>query len=126
MSQDLVTDALNQIMNSKRTKKKELIVKRHSKLLISVLALAKLRGYIEDYEIMEDKKSLKIKINKLNKCQAIKPRFTVKVKQIEKYEKRYLPAKNFGIVIVSTSEGLMTSTTAKEKNKGGCLIAYFY
>ena len=46
--------------------------------------------------------------------------------EIEKYVKRYLPARNIGIIIISTSEGLMTHTTAIEKKLGGSLIAYIY
>ena len=59
-------------------------------------------------------------------CKAIKPRYMVSVSEIEKYEKRYLPAKNFGIIIISTSQGLMTHQTAIDKNIGGSLIAYIY
>ena len=124
MSQDIVADTLNKIMNAKRARKSELEAQRSSKFLISVLALAKLKGYIKDYKLSG--RNLKIEIGKLNKCGAIKPRFTVTVSEIEKYEKRYLPAKEFGLLIISTSKGLVTNQTAKEKNLGGCLIAYMY
>ncbi len=124
MSQDIVADGLNQIMNAKKARKTTLELDRYSKLLISVIALAKLKGYIKDYKLENNK--LRIEINKLNKCQAIKPRFTVTLKEIEKYEKRYLPAKNIGILILTTSKGLLTNQTAKEKNIGGSLLAYMY
>ena len=124
MSHDIVADALNQIMNSKRSGKNILEISRYSNLLISVLAIAKLKGYIKDYRI--ENSILKIEIANLYKCNAIKPRFTISVSDIEKYEKRYLPAKNFGILIISTSKGLITNQTAKEKNLGGSLIAYIY
>ena len=45
---------------------------------------------------------------------------------LEKFEKRYLPAKGFGLIIVSTSKGLMTHVDAEEKNIGGKMIAYCY
>ncbi|MDZ4226799.1 MAG: 30S ribosomal protein S8, partial [Candidatus Pacearchaeota archaeon] len=60
------------------------------------------------------------------KCGVVKPRFPVKLDEFEKFEKRYLPAKNFGIIIVSTSNGIMTHIEAKEKKLGGRLIAYIY
>jgi small subunit ribosomal protein S8 len=126
MSQDRVADALNQMMNSSRFGKKETLVKTHSKFLLSVLAIAKLKGYVESYQIEPNTKVLKIKLGKLNGCNAIKPRLIVKTNEIEKYVKRYLPAKNLGVLIVSTSKGLMTHQTALEKNLGGSLIAYFY
>ncbi len=124
MSQDIVADVLNQIMNAKRSRQSDLEVNYSSRLLISVLALAKLKGYIKDYK--HGKKTLKIEIGKLNECNAIKPRYNVTVQEIEKYEKRYLPAKGLGMIIVSTSRGLMTNQTAKEKNLGGSLIAYMF
>ncbi|MCU0642607.1 MAG: 30S ribosomal protein S8 [archaeon] len=124
MSQDIVSDALNQMMNAKRAGKTQVSVKRHSKLLLSVLAIAKLRGYIKNYKA--DGRALTIELGKLNECNSIKPRFTVKTDEIEKYVKRYLPAKDIGILILSTSMGLMTHHIAFEKNIGGCLIAYMY
>ena len=60
------------------------------------------------------------------KCGAIKPNFSVKKDGFEKFEKRYLPAKDFGVLIVSTSQGIMTHVEAKEKKLGGKLIAYVY
>ena len=124
MSQDVVADTLNQMMNSHRARKPELTVKRHSKMLLSVLAIAKLRGYVEEYK--KDGTDLKIKLGKLNGCNAIKPRLMVKADQLDRYITRYLPAKNLGILILSTSQGLMTHHTAQEKNIGGSLIAYFF
>ena len=124
MSQDVIADALNKMINASRARKSSLQVVRHSKLLLSVLALAKLKDYVKNYRV--ENSILNIEIGKLNMCKAIKPRFAVKSDEIEKYAKRYLPANDMGIVIVSTSQGLMTHTTAQEKKLGGSLIAYFY
>jgi len=124
MSQDIVSDALNEIMNVLRRGKSVVETSRHSKFLLSVLAVAKFKGYLKDYKV--ENGVLKIEIGNLNKCKAIKPRYVVRVDEIEKYEKRYLPAKNFGILIISTSQGLMTNYTAEEKKLGGSLIAYMY
>ncbi|MBU3913513.1 MAG: 30S ribosomal protein S8 [Nanoarchaeota archaeon] len=123
MSQDIISDTLNQIMNAKRARKSSVIVKRHSNLLLGVLEIAKSRGYIESYKV--DGRNLEINF-KLNECKAIKPRFTVQVKEIDKYVRRYLPARNFGMIIVSTSSGLVSHEEASEKKIGGSLIAYFY
>jgi len=69
---------------------------------------------------------LKLQLGDLTDCRAIKPRFTVDKTQIEKYRRRYLPARNLGIVVVSTNKGLMTHEEAQKEKIGGCLIAYFY
>jgi len=123
MSQDIVSDALNQIMNAKRAKKKSVVIKKHSKLLRNVLELIKQAGYL-DYLV--EGNELKIEIKKLNKVKAIKPRYTASVDQMKNYVKRYLPAKNFGFVIISTNQGLINNYEAEEKNIGGCLIAYVF
>lgn len=124
MSQDVVADAMNQMMNAKRAKKSDVTVRRYSKVLLSLLAIGKLRGYVKDYKIGED--GLKIEFGKLNACRAIKPRYVVKAKTIDKYVRRYLPARDMGVLVISTSQGLMTHQTAIEKNLGGSVIAYFY
>ena len=126
MSQDVVADALNQIMNCKGAGKEYLEVNKYSKLLMNVLEIAKDNGYIEKYGLDEKEKKIKIKLGKINKCLAIKPRFNVTVDEIEKYMRRFLPSRNFGIILISTSKGLITQREAYEKNIGGNLIAYFY
>tara|TARA_B100001971_G_C18170783_1_gene526989 strand:- start:172 stop:543 length:372 start_codon:yes stop_codon:yes gene_type:complete len=123
MSQDIVADALNQIMNAKKARKTEIVIQKHSKLLRNILDIAKESGYL-DYEV--DGTEMKITIHKLNELKAIKPRYTVSVKNINKYVKRFLPARNFGFVIVSTNKGLMKSEEAEEQNLGGCLVAYMF
>tara|TARA_Y100000310_G_C20490778_1_gene719103 strand:+ start:198 stop:572 length:375 start_codon:yes stop_codon:yes gene_type:complete len=124
MSQDIIADTLNQMMNAKRSGKSTIVIKRNSKALLSVLALAKLKGYVKDYKL--DEGELTIDIGPIQGCKAIKPRYTVMVEDLDKYVQRYLPAKDIGLLIVSTNQGIMTHTTAQEKNLGGCLIAYLY
>ncbi len=123
MSQDIVSDVLNQIMNAKKAKKEVLVITRSSKLLLKVLDLMKQFGYV-NYELTDTK--LTIDIKSINECGSIKPRYTVDVKNIDKYTRRYLPARNFGYVLISTSKGLMTQEEALNNKIGGCLIAYFY
>jgi len=62
----------------------------------------------------------------MNNCGVVKPRFSTKCTNFEKWEKRYLPAKDFGIILISTPKGIMTHIEAKEKKLGGRLIAYCY
>jgi len=126
MSHDIVADALNMMKNAKKAKKEVITVKIISNLLIEVLKIMKQKGVVKRYKIDTKAKSLEITIGNLFECNSIKPRFTVKVDQIEKYRKRYLPARDIGTIIVSTSKGLMTHQEALEEKLGGCLIAYFY
>ena len=123
MSQDIVSDVLNMIMNAKRAGKKELEIKRSSKLLLEVLGVMKKQKYI-DFKKEEDK--ITIDFKDLIECRAIKPRYNVKIEGLEKYMRRFLPSREYGVIIISTSKGLMTHKEAEEKNLGGALIAYCY
>jgi len=86
----------------------------------------KQKGAIKKYKINSVEKSIEVSLGDVSNCKAIKPRFTVKKEQVEIYQRRYLPAKNIGTMIVSTNDGLITHKEAKEKGKGGVLIAFFY
>ncbi len=123
MSQDIVADALNQIMNAKRARKTEVKIKKHSKFLISILELMKKLDYI-DYKI--EGREATITIKKINECKAIKPRFSVPLDRIDTYVRRFLPSRNLGYVLISTSKGLLTHDEAMEKKIGGSLIAYIF
>jgi len=123
MGQDIISDVLNQIMNAKRARKTNLISKKYSKLLLNILDIMKSNGYI-DYSVEDN--TLKITLNELNECKAIKPRYSVNKKNIDGYIRRFLPSRNFGYILVSTNKGVMTHNDAKENKIGGSLIAYFY
>lgn len=123
MSQDIIADALNQIMNAKKARKTGVVIEKHSKLLRNVLDIAKENGYL-DYSV--DGRRLKIEIKELNEIKAVKPRYSVSVEKINGYVRRFLPARNFGFVVVSTNKGLMKHEEAEEQNLGGCLIAYMF
>lgn len=125
---DPLADALSKINNAVKALNKVVMLKK-SKLLLNVLEVLKEHGYVGSYEIEADGKQDLIKVNLLgtiNKCSVVKPRYPVKVEEIEIYEKRFLPAKDFGIVILSTNEGLMSQTKAKENKVGGTILGYCY
>jgi small subunit ribosomal protein S8 len=107
----------------------EIEVKPISTTVKDVFEVLKQEGYISEFTIIEDKRgnSAKVKLtNMINNIGAIKPRFSVTIEDFEKFEARYLPAKDFGRLIVSTSKGVMTHLQAKEKRLGGVLLAYVY
>jgi small subunit ribosomal protein S8 len=126
MSQDIIADAMNMMKNAQKARKKTVILKRISNLLLEVLKIMKQKGAIKGYKINSKEKNMEIVLGDLTECKAIKPRYTVKKTQIEKYMRRYLPARGIGTMVVSTNKGLVTHEEALEKELGGCLIAYFY
>jgi len=56
----------------------------------------------------------------------VKPRFSVKVNEFETWEKKFLPSRNVGLMVVSTSSGVIAHREAQEKNIGGRLLAFVY
>lgn len=126
MSHDVVADGLNMIRNSSKARIEVVKIKRISNLLIEVLKIMKQKGVIKKYKIDSKEKSVEVTIETLTECKSIKPRFSVNKEQIEKYRRRYLPARNVGTMIISTNKGLIDHEEAIEKGIGGSLIAYFY
>ena len=125
MSQDIVADGLNQIMNAKRVEKREFTISRYSKVLLNLFKMMKEGGHI-DYEVNEEDKTVRVKIIKLNECRAVKPRYYVSVAGIDKYLRRFLPSRKFGNLVISTNLGLLGHKDAIKNNVGGSVIAYFY
>lgn len=126
---DPLSNALSLIANNEKTAKQGCSIKPQSKVIREVLRIMKERRYLGDYNKVDDGKGGHLTVNligKINRCGAIKPRYPVTLGEYEKFERRYLPAKGFGMLIVSTSKGIMTHEEAKEKRLGGVLIAYCY
>lgn len=126
---DPLANALSTIMNNEVRGKKECLIYPASKLVINVLKTMQKEGYIGNIEYIEDGRGGKLKVEllgRINKCGVIKPRFPVKKDEFEKWEERFLPARDIGILIVSTSKGVMTHIEAKRQGFGGVLLAYVY
>jgi small subunit ribosomal protein S8 len=56
----------------------------------------------------------------------VKPRFAVKVDGFENWEKKFLPSRDVGLMVVSTSQGVLAHRDAEEKSLGGRLLAFVY
>ena len=129
MNNDQLANALSAILNHEKAGKKEIVINPTSKVMFHVLNILNAHQYLGMYDQITEARGGFIKLHLLgsiNKCGVIKPRFSVGWKDFAKFEKRYLPAKGMGIIIISTPKGLMTLDEAKEKQIGGKLIAYCY
>ena len=128
MRHDTLADALSTIKNAENIGKIDCITPA-SRLVKEVLKVMQKQGYIGVFEFIDDGRSGKFKIElkkKVNSCNVIKPRYSLKADEFEKWEKRFLPAKGFGILLVSTTKGVMTHEDAKKQHLGGKLLAYVY
>jgi small subunit ribosomal protein S8 len=126
---DPLVNALNTIMNHEGRRKKECIITPASGLVGRVLRLIQQKGYIGEIEFIDDGRQGKFRVQlfgRINECQAVQPRYATKVKEMEKWEKRFLPSRDLGAVIISTPKGVIDHRQAKELNVGGVVIAYVY
>jgi small subunit ribosomal protein S8 len=129
MLNDPLANVLSLIQNAESIGRDNCTVAHSSKMIKKVLEIMNQHGYIGKFEVISEGKGGVLKVNllgHLNKCGVVKPRFSVEKDGIEKYEKRYLPADGFGILIITTNKGIMTNDEAKKKKIGGKLIAYCY
>jgi small subunit ribosomal protein S8 len=126
---DPLADALSTIKNAEHTGKAQCIIQPASKLISNVLKIMHDLDYIGNFEFIDDGMAGIIKVElkgKINKCGVIKPRSSVGYRDFEKWEKRYLPARNFGALILTTSNGIVSHYSARSNNTGGQLLAYVY
>ncbi|PDM26627.1 30S ribosomal protein S8 [Candidatus Bathyarchaeota archaeon] len=126
---DTLSDGLSTINNNELRNKKECILSPASKLLGNVLRVMQLNGYIGEFEFIDDGRAGKFRVQllgRINKCGAIRPRFSTKVKDYEKWEKKFLPSRDIGILIVSTPQGVLSHREAKKRGVGGKLLAFVY
>ncbi len=127
--QDTLANALSHIIHNEKIGKKECTIKPISRIIKKIVSLMQDNRYLGEFTITERTNGEVMKLNlisAINNCGVIKPRYAISAKDFVKFEKRYLPAKNFGLLFVSTSQGIMTHHDAKEKKIGGRLLAYCY
>ncbi|MHC1588198.1 MAG: 30S ribosomal protein S8 [Methermicoccaceae archaeon] len=126
---DTLADALSTIKNAGAVGKTSCTIKPASKLIGSTLRVMKEYGYIEEFEFIDDGKAGEFRVKlkgKINTCGVIKPRFSITLEEFEKWEAKFLPAKDFGVLILTTPSGVLSHYDAREKRTGGQLLAYVY
>ncbi len=125
-STDQIADLLTRIRNAVMVGKNEILVPT-SKLKVGVVEVLTKNGYIAGYEVIEGSPRgvLKVVINE--------PGTNAKINEIAKVSKPgrrvYVAADDLptvksgrGMVIVSTSKGLMTGREAKKNRLGGEIL----
>ncbi|MCD6428303.1 MAG: 30S ribosomal protein S8 [Desulfurococcales archaeon] len=132
VSMDPLANALSTIMNNEMRGNREAVITPASKLIAMVLRVMQKYGYIGEFEHIDDGRWGKIKVQllgRINKCGVIKPRFSVKYKDLREmpqWLRKYLPSRDIGIIILSTPQGVMSHREALERRIGGVLLAYVY
>lgn len=122
-------DGMCALKNAGDTGKSECTIEPASKLLGAMLRIMQESGYIKGFEFVEDGRGGQLVVHltgKINNCGAISPRFSVQLEEMEYWEKQYLPGKNFGILMLSTSRGVLSHEQARKEGIGGELLGYVY
>jgi small subunit ribosomal protein S8 len=128
-SDDPLANALSGIDNAESVGHLAHTVAPASNLVGRVLEVLYDRGYVGGFEYVEDGKAGKFEVEldgAINECGSVKPRYSAGADEYEKWEKRYLPARDYGTLVVTTSHGIMSHYEAREEGVGGQVIAYVY
>ena len=129
MQFDPLSDAFVRIYNAEQAGHYEVSINPASKLLESMLTIMQSSGYVGEFERIADGRGDAFRValvGAINRCGVIKPRHSVKRADFDKWESRYLPARDFGLLIVSTNQGVMNHHDAKKERVGGRLLAYIF
>ena len=129
MRNNILADALKTMVNAERKGKRQVLLRPSSKVLIKFLKLMQKKGYIGEFEVVDDHRSGKIVVEllgRINKCGAISPRFDVSISELETWANNILPSRQFGYIVMTTTFGMMDHEQAKRKHTGGKILGFFY
>ena len=124
MQHDVLADAISKIKNAEKVGKRKCTV-TSSSIIVGVLNVFKQFGYVNNFEKIDNKIRIELS-GRINECKAIRPRFAITKDAFEKFEKRYLPAKDIGVLVISTSKGIMSKEDAVKNGIGGRILAIVY
>ena len=125
----VLNNCLVNITNAERKGKRQVLIRPSSKVVIKFLELMMKKGYIGEFEIVDDKRAGKIIVHlngRLNKCGVISPRFDVPISDLDRWTNSLLPSRQFGHIVLTTSYGIMDQHEAHKKHTGGKILGYFY
>jgi small subunit ribosomal protein S8 len=129
---DPLANALTTIVNCEMRRRKEAVIWPASKLIAMVLRTMQKYGYVGEFEYIDDGRWGKIKVQllgRVNKAGVIKPRFSVTYNELRSmpyWLRKYLPSRDIGILVISTSKGVLSHREALDMKIGGVLLAYVY
>ena len=126
---NVLSNLFTTIYNNESRRKRECIVVPASKFSSEVLRVMQKHHYIGEFEQVDDGRAGKFRIQllaKINKCGIITPRFSVKKDAYFGWERQFLPAYSMGVLLVSTSKGIMSHHEAVSEGLGGVLVGYVY
>ncbi|GBC71269.1 30S ribosomal protein S8 [Candidatus Calditenuaceae archaeon HR02] len=128
VSKDLVSGLFTTLQNNEAVRNKECIY-YYSRLIGDILRTLQRHSYIGSFEYIEDGRGGKVIIQllgRINRAAPIRPRYSVSRNGYDSWAKLYLPAKDVGILIVTTNQGVLSHREAVSRGLGGKLLGYVY
>ncbi len=131
MITDPISDMFVRIRNA-NAKLHEKVDIPSSKVKTEIAKVLKDEGYIANYKHIEDQKQgvlrvyLKYDVNGKAVLQGIKRVSKPSLRIFKGYEELPKVLGSFGIAVISTSKGMMSSKKAKEEKVGGEVIGYVW
>ncbi|HNZ86300.1 MAG TPA: 30S ribosomal protein S8 [bacterium] len=127
MMTDPIADMLTRIRNAQAVRKEDLVMP-FSKIKYEILKLLAREGYIESVEKIEEKSHPELRVQL--KYKEDKKAYIEHIKRISKPGQRIYVSKDklpkilndFGVAILSTSQGIMTNKKARRLKIGGELL----
>jgi Ribosomal protein S8 len=128
-TQNILATTMNTIKLCEERGRSYCIVDGASKFVGYVLNVIQKAGYIGEFEYIDDGRIGKFRIQllgRINDCGVIVPRLNVSKERIDQLATKYLPSKEVGVLVISTSSGVMSHVEARSKGIGGIAVAYVY
>ena len=129
MTRDLLNDALLALRHADQDGRPRVEIAPTSKLIGEVLRLFRAHGYLQEFAFLPTGRGGKYEVTlsrRINSCGVVKPRLSVRYDELERFESRFLPAQDFGLLVLSTNQGVIGQAEARERKIGGRLLAYVY
>ncbi|CDJ34718.1 40S ribosomal protein S15A, putative [Eimeria mitis] len=118
----VLADCLKTIVNAEKRGRRQVLIRPSSKVVVKFLQCMQRRGYIGEFEIVDDHRSKKIVVDLLGRIN----KYDVTVANIEKYCSNLLPSRQFGHLVLTTAYGIMDHEEARRKHTGGKILGFFF
>merc|ERR1711879_57929 len=125
----VLADALKSINNAEKRGFRQVMIRPSSKVIVKFLQVMLKHKYIGSFTVVDDHRSNKIVVNligRINKTGVISPRFDLRLQDMEKWVVKLLPSRLFGLMVLTTSYGIMDHEEAKKKGTGGKILGFVY
>jgi small subunit ribosomal protein S8 len=126
-NQDPIADMLTRIRNANRVGRQKVLINK-SKICVGIAQVLKDEGYISDFDVIDDERqgtirvTLKYSMAGEKVIHAIDRQSKPGCRVYRAVDELPKVLNGMGIVVVSTSKGVMSDRKAREANVGGELI----